>query len=348
MPIREKPRTLLTTGFELVEPAELIEEEDLPDYNLNDFYPVVLGEVIQDRYQTISANPTLALRELPFYQHIQPLLKKIPNKKRISDIRRLLDSFQITGPHGTHLALDLVRNVIIEVLEILDSRHTKGDVVHTDVHTGNFLLGTFDNSMFEKLAELELESPVDRKQDSSGRTIYFSRVLRPREGPMLLSDFGEARIGAGPHAGDIMPLGYRAPEVLLCVGWSFPVDTWSVSLTAWDLLGPKRLFTARNDDDDLSDAVHLAQLIAALGPLPPEFLARNPERRALFWKENGEWLGRAPIPWTRTLKSFENQLEGNSKSRFLAFLRRTLAWLPEDRPTAAELLKDPWLTKKDA
>jgi hypothetical protein len=48
---------------------------------------------------------------------------------------------------------------------------------------------------------------------------------------MLLSDSGEARIGPGPHGGDIMPLEYRAPETLHYVGWSYPVDIWSVGLT---------------------------------------------------------------------------------------------------------------------
>lgn len=51
------------------------------------------------------------------------------------------------------------------------------------------------------------------------------------------------------------------------------------------MLGLKRLFTARDEDGDLYDAAHLAQLIAALGPPPPEFLARNPERRADFWND---------------------------------------------------------------
>lgn len=32
--------------------------------------------------------------------------------------------------------------------------------------------------------------------------------MRPDVGPMLLTDFGEARIGPGPHAGNIMPLKY--------------------------------------------------------------------------------------------------------------------------------------------
>lgn len=93
------------------------------------------------------------------------------------------------------------------------------------------LLGAHDNTIFQKLEEKEFASPVPRKQDSSGRTVYLSRLMRPREGPMLLSDFGEARIGQGPHGGDIMPLEYRAPETLLYVGWSFPVDIWSVGLT---------------------------------------------------------------------------------------------------------------------
>jgi hypothetical protein len=36
-------------------------------------------------------------------------------------------------------------------------------------------------------------------------------------------------------------------------------------IKAWDLLESKKLFTARDEDGDLYDAAHLAQLIAALG-----------------------------------------------------------------------------------
>lgn len=92
------------------------------------------------------------------------------------------------------------------------------------------LLGAYDNQLFQKFEEKEFASPVPRKLISSARTIYLSRLMRPKEGPMLLSDFGEARIGPGPHGGDIMPLEYRAPETLLYIGWSYPVDIWSVGL----------------------------------------------------------------------------------------------------------------------
>lgn len=249
------------------------------------------------------------------------------------------------------------------------------------------LLGIYDNSLLKGLEEKEFASPVPRKLVSSSRTIYLSRLMRPKEGPMLLSDFGEARIGPGPHGGDIMPLEYRAPETLLYVGWSYPVDIWSVGLTvgldftylyiwlerltifcgkAWDLLEPKRLFTARDEDGDLYDAAHLAQLIAALGPPPSEFLAKNMNRKADFWNEQGtltirrekrrnmctetlltsattgDWLGLAPIPDGRTMEALETRLE--DKTGFLRFIRRALTWMPESRATARELLQDPWLT----
>lgn len=56
----------------------------------------------------------------------------------------------------------------------------------------------------------------------------------------------------------------------------------------------------------------------------------------------GQWLGLAPIPHGRTMEALETRLQ--DKAGFLGFLRRALAWMPEDRATAKELLRDPWLT----
>ena len=66
-----------------------------------------------------------------------------------------------------------------------------------------------------------MDRPVERKTVSPDRTIYLSRAPRPNIGPMLLADFSEARIGDRLHGGDIMPLEYRAPEVLACIAWRF-------------------------------------------------------------------------------------------------------------------------------
>ncbi|XHG09039.1 hypothetical protein AWENTII_012118 [Aspergillus wentii] len=238
---------------------------------------------------------------------------------------------------------EFVKGAIVELLQALDFLHTEGEVVHTDVHYGNMLLGQENTESFHRMEEEEFSSPVHRKPVSSDRTIYLSRLMLPKPGPMLLCDFGEARIGPGPHAGDIMPVQYRAPETLFYIEWSYPVDIWSVSLTAWELLEPTRLFTACDGDGDFSNEAHIAQMTAALGPPPRELLATNPEVTAEFWDQKGNWKGRAAIPHERTMEALENGLEDNSG--FLRFMRRALTWMPDERSSARELLKDPWLAE---
>ena len=102
--------------------------------------------------------------------------------------------------------------------------------MNLDIHPGNLLLGSLEDHHLQRLEEDEISKPVARKQ-LPDRTIYLSRLLKPEVGPLLLSDFGETRLGPGPHAGDIMPIKYRAPETLLRIQWSYPVDIWSVGLT---------------------------------------------------------------------------------------------------------------------
>lgn len=77
------------------------------------------------------------------------------------------------------------------------------------------LLDIFNISLLQSFEEKEFSTPVPRKPVPSTRTIYPSRLIRPKEGPMLLSDFGEARMGPGSYGGDIMPMEYRDPETSL-------------------------------------------------------------------------------------------------------------------------------------
>lgn len=44
-----------------------------------------------------------------------------------------------------------------------------------------------------------------------------------------------------------------------------------------------------------------------------------------------------------SLEAEEENLEGEEKILFLRFLRKMIQWVPEDRKSANELAKDPWL-----
>jgi len=49
-----QPRTFRDDGFEELPAREKIEEEGLPDYKAQRFYPVRMGEIFQSRYQVVS------------------------------------------------------------------------------------------------------------------------------------------------------------------------------------------------------------------------------------------------------------------------------------------------------
>ena len=48
------PREFPKTGFEAIDPSQKIEEERLPFYNPEDYYPVRIGMVFEQRYQIVA------------------------------------------------------------------------------------------------------------------------------------------------------------------------------------------------------------------------------------------------------------------------------------------------------
>ena len=48
------PREFPTSGLELLDASSKIEEETLPTYSLEKYYPVEQGEVFNERYQVLA------------------------------------------------------------------------------------------------------------------------------------------------------------------------------------------------------------------------------------------------------------------------------------------------------
>lgn len=53
---------------------------------------------------------------------------------------------------------------------------------------------------------------------------------------------------------------------------------------AWDIVSTRRLFQGVNADDIFDDRVHVAEMIALLGPPPPDFVSRSKVGH-VFWDE---------------------------------------------------------------
>lgn len=94
----------------------------------------------------VYVHTSLVHRELPFYRHFTRQSSESAHKG-YDNIRKLLESFEVVGPHGKHIVLvleaaqmslrcmklvfrpngfdeDFVRGAIIELLRALDFLHT--------------------------------------------------------------------------------------------------------------------------------------------------------------------------------------------------------------------------------
>ncbi|KAH9205027.1 CMGC/CLK protein kinase [Leptodontidium sp. 2 PMI_412] len=358
-----------TSGFVVLDATKKIEEEDIPSYVPEDYYPVYIGEVFKSRYQVVTklgfgVNSTVWLcrdirehryltlkirvrtkehdlvdlhsdREITINEHLQ----SNPIEHLGKDIvRRVLDSFEIASPNGNHkcilyqpLGMSFTESVQL-LLIALDYLH-QCHIVHTDISPNNVLQKIKDDSIISQIEKSELEQPIARKV-LNDRTIYKSRSMPLSTCPPVLCDLGEARVGTQKHRGDIMPGIYRAAEVILGMDWDSKVDIWAIGVMTWDLLEGGHLFFARKNRI-LDDEQHLAGMVSLLGPPPPEFLKRR------------NWKGSVPIP-DQSFEIREQWLHREDRALFVQFLHRMLCWMPEERPVAEELAFDESLMQPHA
>ncbi|KAJ3538815.1 hypothetical protein NM208_g5740 [Fusarium decemcellulare] len=281
---------------------------------------------------------------------------------------------------ATHESLPLIKAYLRILLEGLDYMHSQCRVIHTDLKLDNIMV-TFENqSTIDAYLQGQATHPMARK-DVGDRILYrchndFGPVLAGL-GKIIpqITDFGLAQRGdkAGPLIHPIQPNEFRAPEVLLGIGWSYGADMWNFGAMIWELLSGRSLFYQPRAHL-YSPAQHLADMIALIGDIPPSIIERERSMRHWRWSppalnphgklstnaaefyggpffaDDGSFAHDGLVPRTRNLESEVPECihEENQVGDFLAFMRRMLSWVPEERATAAQLLSDPWLQASTA
>ena len=76
----------------------------------------------------------------------------------------------------------------------------------------------------------------------------------PENSDIKVIDFGSATFDDQYHSSIVSTRHYRAPEVILGLGWTFPCDIWSVGCILAELLYRKPLFPGK-------DYIHQLKLI---------------------------------------------------------------------------------------
>jgi dual-specificity kinase len=125
------------------------------------------------------------------------------------------------------------------------------NLIHTDLKPENILLCDNQYQTFT----------YNRRIPSSSTTINRSatqrRVLLDTE--IRLIDFGSATFEDEYHSSVVSTRHYRAPEIILGLGWSFPCDIWSIGCILVEFFTGDALFQTH---DNLE---HLAMMEAVVG-----------------------------------------------------------------------------------
>jgi len=125
------------------------------------------------------------------------------------------------------------------------------NLIHTDLKPENILLCQNDYQTFTYNRKIPSSSSTISRQ-ATQRKVLLDTEIR-------LIDFGSATFQDEYHSSVVSTRHYRAPEIILGLGWSFPCDIWSIGCILVEFFTGDALFQTH---DNLE---HLAMMEAVSG-----------------------------------------------------------------------------------
>eukprot|EP00957_Ditylum_brightwellii_P080083 6090511-Ditylum_brightwellii.AAC.1 len=162
----------------------------------------------------------------------------------------------------------------------------------------------------------------------------------PASTKIKVIDFGGATYDHEKKSSVVNTRQYRAPEVILSLGWSMPSDLWSAGCIIAELYMGELLFATHDN------AEHLALMERAIGPFPHDMLRRSPSSmvdrtfRSNGLHRMGSILSSSSVSHVKKMGTLESLVLNHDRHSGLASLLRSLLVIdPECRATAADALK---------
>ncbi|KXN81936.1 Serine/threonine-protein kinase SRPK [Leucoagaricus sp. SymC.cos] len=261
---------------------------------------------------------------------------------------------------GFRLSIPAVQNIIRQTLRALTCLHSL-QFVHTDVKASNIFIANIGEGRmideFIKAFPSQTYTPRYAAELSPDPIItVVSQPLPPFERLKLIEL--QALPNKSPIAIQtdktserplVMPVMLRAPEIILGHPWGYAADIWAVGCMAMELLVAGDIFQLDTLPNIGLNEVHLARIMELLGTFDPTFLDKCSKRDAYF-DETGQLLktvnfedesisASGSLTHRLSTASFEGQDLGSAND----FLKCCLTLDPSLRPSAEDLLKDPWL-----
>jgi dual-specificity kinase len=211
-------------------------------------------------------------------------------------------------------SLEHTRKLAYNLLSSIKFLHSI-ELVHTDLKPENIL---FVNS--------------DYYLDDRNNKVPYSTDIR-------VIDFGSATYENQHHTSIISTRHYRAPEVILGLGWSYPADIWSIGCIIVELYTGDAMFQTHENRE------HLALMQKIIGQLPPSMTNRDRK----YFDSQGK-LRWPQLASSKQSESFVEQAKpltvlcdahnrSTSNDLFYDLISKMLQFEPRDRLTAKECLE---------
>ncbi|KAG9831757.1 dual specificity tyrosine-phosphorylation-regulated kinase 3, partial [Aureobasidium melanogenum] len=118
------------------------------------------------------------------------------------------------------------------------------NLIHTDLKPENILLVQNHYQTFT------YNRNIPSSSNTNPRSAKFRRVLLDPE--IRLIDFGSATFDDEYHSSVVSTRHYRAPEIILNLGWSFPCDIWSIGCILVEFFTGDALFQTHDNLEHLA------------------------------------------------------------------------------------------------
>ncbi|PPQ64146.1 hypothetical protein CVT24_008776 [Panaeolus cyanescens] len=206
-------------------------------------------------------------------------------------------------------------------------------LIHTDLKPENILLVKNDYRV--------VQIPVPGKRNPSSKP---KRILDCTD--IRLIDFGSATFEQEYHSSVVSTRHYRAPEIILGLGWSFPCDAYSLGCILVEFYTGLALYQTH---DNLE---HLAMMEMVMGKMPERFARAGARSKPEFFKEGYklDWpkpkatrQSKKDVRATRPLQDVIPPTDHINRS-FLDLVRKLLCFDPSQRITVREALQHPYFS----
>ncbi|KAL2752891.1 hypothetical protein ACRALDRAFT_1036315 [Sodiomyces alcalophilus JCM 7366] len=218
------------------------------------------------------------------------------------------------------------------------------NLIHTDLKPENILLCNNAYQTFTYNRKIPSSSTTVNRQANQRRVLLDTEIR--------LIDFGSATFQDEYHSSVVSTRHYRAPEIILGLGWSFPCDIWSIGCILVEFFTGDALFQTH---DNLE---HLAMMEMVVGRRIDTHLVQGVNRMAQrssgnpaakFFKRNRldyptADTTRASRRFVKAMKHLSEIIPQNTTflKNFLDLLKKIFVYDPAHRITAKEALNHPF------